>query len=158
MKKKLSDMVFQQINPPDEKIELTLNDLSNVLVRRLGLKRKESKANHSNMLLEFIKYKKHNIPLPVEKISQILQVSQSQAYEEIRKWRSIGLVEFVKIPSGQDFSKGYMLTANTTNRLIDKVEQSIKSFIRKTRRIGKDLDDLLMLEFARSSKTENKDN
>jgi predicted transcriptional regulator len=153
MKKKFSDMVFQQISPPDDKPDLNLDDLSDVLVRRLGLKRKESRANHSRMLLELMKYKKDNIPLTMDKISQILQVSQSQSYEEIRKWRSLGLIEFVKIPSGSDFIKGYMLTATTCNRLIDKVESSTKSFMRKTRRISKDLDDLLMLEMARSSKT-----
>ena len=153
-KKKLSDMVFQRIGPPDNKISLTAEDLSNVLVRRIGLKRKESRANHSQLLLEFLKYRKDNIPMSIEKISQILLVSQSQTYEEIRKWRTLGLVEFVKIPSGDGFLKGYMLTSNTANRLLDRVESATKGFMRKTRRIAKDFDDLLMLDMARAQRPE----
>ncbi len=148
-KKKLSDIVFQRIGPPDGKSELTAEDLADVLVRRLGLKRKESRANHSKLLLELIKFKKDNIPLPIEKISQTLAVSQSQTYEELRKWRTIGIIEFVKIPQGEGFVKGYMLTAPTVNRMLDRVESSTKSFFRKTRRIAKDFDDLLMLGMAR---------
>lgn len=152
MKKKLSDMVFSRVSPPDYKTDLSLEDLSHVLVKRLGLKRKESKARHAELLLELLKYKKDNIPLTIDKISQILQVSQSQTYEELRKWRSLGLIEFVKIPSGSDFIKGYMLSANTVNRLMDRVESSMKSFMRKTRRIAKDFDDLLMLGMARKER------
>lgn len=151
-KKKLSDMVFQRISPPDEKATLTTEDLSKVMVRRLGLKRKESRADHAMLLLELVKYRKDNIPVRIDKIAQILNVSQSQAYEEVRKWRTMGLVEFVKIPSGEGFAKGYMLTAPTLNRLLDKVESSIKGFMRKTRRIAKDFDDLVMLEVARAGK------
>lgn len=153
-KKKLSDMVFMRIEPPDSKINITTGDLSDALVRRLGLKRKESKANHSKLLLELLKYRKDNIPLSIEKISQVLTISQSQTYEEIRKWRTLGLLEFVKMPSGNDFIKGYMLTAPTVNRLLDRVESATKSFMRKTRRIAKDFDDLLMLEMARTMKPE----
>lgn len=156
MKKKLSDIVFQRVVPPDHKADLGVHDLSNVLVRRLGLKRKESRAKHHILLTEMLKYRKENIPLEIGKISQILEVSQSQTYEEIRKWRTLGLLEFVKIPSGMGFAKGYMLTAPTVNRLLDKVESSTKSFMRKTRRIAKDFDDLLMLEVARSSKDTEK--
>lgn len=151
-KKKLSDMVFQRISPPDSKLNLTTEDLSVVFVRRIGLKRKESRAQHAKLLLELLKYKKENIPLEIGKISKILCVSQSQTYEEIRKWRSLGLVEFVKIPAADGFVKGYMLTAGTANRLIDKAEASAKAFFRKTRRIAKDFDDLLMLEMARAEK------
>ncbi|MBI2971176.1 MAG: hypothetical protein HYY37_02010 [Candidatus Aenigmarchaeota archaeon] len=151
-KKKLSDMVFQRISPPDTKMDMTVEDLANVLVRRLGLKRKESKAQHAKLLLELLKYKKDNVPVSVEKIAQILAVSQSQTYEELRKWRSLGLVEFVKIPTGTDFVKGYMLSSNTVNRLMDRVESSMKGFMRKSRRIAKDFDDLLMLEMARREK------
>lgn len=154
MKKKLSDMVFQRISPPDTKTNLTVDDLSDVLVKRLGLRRKESRSKHSKLLLELLRYKKDNIPVSIEKISQVLGVSQSQTYEELRKWRSLGLVEFVKIPSGNDYVKGYLLTSNTVNRLMDKVESSMKSFMRKTRRIAKDFDDLLMLEIARGAKVE----
>jgi len=152
MKKKLSDMVFQRISPPDNKMSLTIDDLAAVLVKRLGLKRKESRAQHAKLLLELLKYKKENIPLSIEQISAVLGVSQSQTYEELRKWRSIGLVEFVKIPSGADFVKGYMISSNTVNRLMDHVESSMKAFMRKTRRIAKDFDDLLMLELTRSGK------
>lgn len=152
MKKKMSDMVFQRISPPDNKMDLTIDDLAHVLVRRLGLKRKESRAQHAKLLLELLKYKKENIPLTIQQMSSILTVSQSQTYEELRKWRSIGLVEFVKIPSGNDFIKGYMISSNTVNRLLDRVESTMKAFLRKTRRIAKDFDDLLMLEMARVAK------
>ncbi len=151
-KKKLSDIVFQRISPPDEKDSLTMDDLAHVLVKRLGLKRKVSKAQHGKLLLEMIKYKKDGLPLSIEKLSEILQVSQSQTYEEIRKWRTLGFIEFVKIPAGEGFVKGYMLTGNTVNRLLDKAESATKSFFRKTRRIAKDFDDLLMLEMARAGK------
>lgn len=160
----MSDIVLQRISPPDQKPDITVNDLSSVLVKRLGITRKESRARHAELLLEMFRYKKDNIPLSVEQISKILQVSQSQSYEELRKWRTLGLLEFVKIPSGSGFVKGYMITANTCNRLMDKVESSLKSFMRKTRRISKDLDDLLMLEIARASRepadtaAENQDN
>ena len=154
-KRKLSDMVFQRVTPPDGKSTLTPHDLSTVLVRRLGLKRKESRAQHANLLLELLKFRKENVPISIEKISQILSVSQSQTYEEIRKWRSLGLIEFVKIPAGDGFVKGYMITGQTVNRLLDKAEASAKSFFRKTRRIAKDFDDLLMLEIARSERGSN---
>lgn len=151
-KKKLSDIVFQRVSPPDEHDNLTMDDLAHVLVRRLGLKRKESRAQHSKLLLEMVKHKKDSMPMTIEKISQILSVSQSQTYEEIRKWRTLGLIEFVKIPAGEGFIKGYMLTGNTVNRLLDRAESATKSFFRKTRRIAKDFDDLLMLEMARAGK------
>lgn len=156
-KRKLSDIVFQRISPPDTKSALTPDDLSHVLVRRLGLKRKESRARHDKLLLELLKYRKENVPLSIEKISQVLQVSQSQTYEEIRKWRSLGLLEFVKIPAGDGYVKGYMLTGQTVNRLLDRVEASTKSFFRKTRRIAKDFDDLLMLGMARAEKGTNEE-
>jgi len=156
-KKKLSDIVFQRIEPPDHKKQVEIEDLSRVLVKRLGLKRKEGRANHSKLMLEFIKYRKDNIPLGFEEISKILGVSQSQTYEELRKWRTLGLVDFVRIPVGNDLSKGYMLTGNTVNRLLDKVESNTKSFLRQTRRIAKDFDDLLMLDMARKDKTIKKE-
>ncbi|MBS3055826.1 MAG: hypothetical protein J4473_00170 [Candidatus Aenigmarchaeota archaeon] len=151
-KRKLSDMVFLQIDPPDYKQEVNLEDLSHVIVQRLGLKRKQSKADHSKLLRELIKYKKDNVPVTLENIACILGVSQSQTYEEIRKWRTLGLIEFVKLSQGNDYIKGYMLGGNTTNRLLDKVESSFKSFIRETRRIAKDFDDLVMLDSARSQR------
>lgn len=154
MKKKLSDIVFQRVSPPDTKTDLGVDDLSAVIVKRLGLKRKESRAKHDKLLLELIKYRKDNVPVEIDKIAKILEVSKSQTYEEMRKWRTLGLIEFVKIPSGAGFTKGYMLTAPTVNRLLDHVESSTKSFFRKTRRIAKDFDDLLMLGVARASKTQ----
>jgi len=149
MKKKLSDMVFQRISPPDHLDNITHDIMADVWVRRLGLKRKESRANHAKLLLELLKYRKDNIPLTVDKISEILSISQSQTYEELRKWRSLGLVEFVKIPISSGFTKGYLLTANTTNRLLDRVESAMKAFMRKTRRISKDFDDLMTIWQAR---------
>ncbi|HLD83477.1 MAG TPA: hypothetical protein VI979_01325, partial [archaeon] len=47
------------------------------------------------------------------------------------------------------FTKGYLLTANTTNRLLDRVESAMKAFMRKTRRISKDFDDLMTIGQAR---------
>ena len=154
-KKKLSDIVFQRISPPDTNATLSPHDLYHVLVRRLGLKRKESRAQHDKLLLELLKYRKENVPVSIEKISQILSVSQSQTYEEIRKWRSLGLLEFVKIPAGDGYVKGYMLTGQTVNRLLDKAEASTKAFFRKTRRIAKDFDDLLLLGMARAERGTN---
>jgi len=154
MKKKMSDIVLHRVRPPDSKEELTIDDLSRVLVKRLGLVRKKSRADHPKLLRELIKYRKDNVPITIEKISEILGVSESQTYEELRKWRTMGLIEFVKVPSGDDFIKGYMLTGNTANRLLDRVEASLKSFMRQTRRIAKDFDDSLMLEIARASRTE----
>lgn len=151
-KKKLSDMVFQRVNPPDEKENLTPLDLANVLVRRLGVKRKESRADHAMLLVEMLKLKKENRPIAIEKIAQILGVSQSQSYEEIRKWRTLGIIEFVKIPIGEGFAKGYMLSGPTANRLLDKVEINFKSFVRRTRRIAKDFDDIMGLEAVRQNK------
>jgi predicted transcriptional regulator len=152
-KKKFSDMVFQRVSPPDDKPQITVEDLSNVLVRRLGVKRKESRADHANLLKEMIKFRRENIPIGIDKMAQLLGISQSQAYEEIRKWRTLGLLEFVKIPvSGGGFVKGYALTAPTCNRMLDKVEASFKAFMRRTRRIAKDFDDLAGLEVARAGK------
>ncbi|OYT56355.1 MAG: hypothetical protein B6U68_03515 [Candidatus Aenigmarchaeota archaeon ex4484_14] len=149
-KKRMSDMVFKNIHPPDYKKRLTIRDFSEVIVRRLGVKRKESKANHAKLLEEMLKMKRENIPISIGQVAEYLGVSESQAYEEIRKWRTLGIIEFVKIPVGTDFVKGYMLSATTVNRLIDKVESSFGAFIRRTRRISKDFDDVLQLELARA--------
>jgi len=59
------------------------------------------------------------------------------------------------MPAGDSYVKGYMLTGQTVNRLLDKAEASTKSFFRKTRRIAKDFDDLLMLGMARAEKGTN---
>ncbi|HEC91387.1 MAG TPA: hypothetical protein ENI51_00075, partial [Candidatus Atribacteria bacterium] len=60
-----------------------------------------------------VDFKKDNIPVTIEQIAGFLEVSQSQAYEEIRKWRTLGILEHVKIPQGINLIKGYMLTAST---------------------------------------------
>lgn len=147
-------MVFQRIAPPDEKANITTHDLCNVLVRRLGLKRKEGRANHAMLLHEMVKYRHENMPVAIDKIAQLLGVSQSQAYEEIRKWRTLGILEFVKIPQGAGFVKGYVLAGQTTNRLLDRVDASFKAFMRRTRRIAKDFDDMVGLEAARAGKAD----
>lgn len=151
-KKKLSDMVFHRVEPPDFKDEVTVDDLASVIVRRLGLQRKKSRANHGKLLVELINFKKNETPITIEKIASILGVSPSQSYEEVRKWRSMGLLEFSRSQAGFTQVKGYMLTGNTVNRLLDYVESSLKQFIRETRRIAKDFDDSVILEFARSEK------
>jgi len=153
MKKLSSDILLKAINPPDYKKNLSVNDLAEVIVVRLGLKRKVGRADHAKLLIELLKFRKDNIPIQIEQVAQILGVSVSQAYEEIRKWRTLGLIEFVKIPKGNDFIKGYIISASTVNRLVDKVESSINSFLRSTRRIAKDLDDIFMLEIVRKEKS-----
>ena len=151
-KKMYSDILLKPINPPDYKKDISLEEYAEIIVTRLGLKRKASKADHAKLLIELLKFKKDEIPIQIEQISQILGVSISQAYEEIRKWRTLGLLEFVKIKKGDSFIKGYILSANTVNRLIDRVESSLLSFVRSTRRIAKDFDDIFMLEFVRKEK------
>ncbi len=156
-KKKLSDIVLHRISPPDFKDEVTIDDLAKVMVRRIGLQRKKSRANHAQLLIELMKFRKENTPVTIQKISEILGVSISQTYEEIRKWRSLGLIEFTKVEMGFETMKGYMISAATVNRLIDHVESSLKSFLRETRRIAKDFDDNFMLSFARKEKTVNQE-
>lgn len=151
-KKMYSDILLKPTNPPDYKKEISLDEYAEIIVTRLGLKRKASRANHAKLMIELLKFKKDEIPIQIEQISQILGVSVSQAYEEIRKWRTLGLLEFVKIQKGSNFMKGYILSAPTINRLIDKVESSLISFVRSTRRIAKDFDDIFMLEFVRREK------
>ncbi len=148
-KKLISDIVLRNVLPKDDE-QLTSEILAEVLVVRLGLKRKKSAANHAKLLIELLKLKKKGIPVDIDEISKILGVSVSQTYEEIRKWRTLGILEFVRIPRGDSFIKGYMLSSSTVNRLLDKVESSLNSFLRKTRRIAKDFDDLFMLEIVRS--------
>jgi predicted transcriptional regulator len=153
MRKKHSDLVFQHINPPDHKTEVTVDDLAEVLVQRLGLKRKRSAAKHSTLLKELLKFKKEGVPISIEQISKILEVSQSQTYEELRKWRTLGLIEFVRQPSPDGaYIKGYMLSKKTVNRLLDRTESAFKSFMRETRRIAKDFDDVLGIASAREQK------
>lgn len=154
MKKAVSDILLKQVTPPDYKKNLSSKELSEVIVTRLGLKRKASRADHAKLLLELLSYKKENIPLPIEQMAKIMGVSNSQAYEELRKWRTMGLIEFVKLPNktGTDTNKGYILAAPTVNRMMDRLDSSLNAFMRETRRISKDFDDLFMLEFVRKEK------
>lgn len=156
-KKIMSDIVLKNVSPKDDE-QLTSEILAEILVTRLGLKRKKSVANHAKLLLELLKLKKKGVPVDIGEISRILGVSVSQTYEEIRKWRTLGILEFVSIPRGDSFIKGYMLSSTTVNRLIDRVESSISSFLRKTKRIAKDFDDIFMLEFVRSQNKQSGDN
>jgi len=153
-KKNISDIVLKNVFPTDDR-QMTSKELADIIVKRLGLKRKKSIADHGKLLLELLNYRKKGVPVSIDEISSILGVSISQTYEEIRKWRTMGILEFVKIPRGDSFIKGYMLSGSTSNRLLDKVESSINSFMRKTRRIAKDFDDIFMLEFVRSQNPEN---
>lgn len=154
MKKAVSDILLKQVTPPDYKKNLSSKELSEVIVTRLGLKRKASRADHAKLLLELLSYKKENIPIPIEEMAKIMGVSNSQAYEELRKWRTMGLIEFVKLPNktGTDTNKGYILAAPTVNRMMDRLDSSLNAFMRETRRISKDFDDLFMLEFVRKEK------
>lgn len=156
-KKKLSDIVLHRVSPPDLNDNVSLEDLAKVIVRRLGLQRKKSRANHALLLIELMKFKKENTPVSIDKIASILSVSVSQTYEEIRKWRSLGLLEFVHVPMGFENIKGYTLSEPTVNRLLDRVESNLKAFMRESRRIAKDFDDNAMLEYARHEKGEKSD-
>ena len=153
MKKKLSDIVLKNVNPPDFKAEISSADLAEVLVQRLGLKRKESAARHSHLLKYLLDNRRTNTPVRIEQIASTLNVSTSQAYEEVRKWRTLNLLslERVPTPSGESL-KGYVLTGTTVNQLLDKAHSSLQAFIRSTRRIAKDYDDQLAAEVARSAK------
>ncbi len=154
MKMKLSDIVLKNVNPPDYQTEVSTADLAEVLVRRLGLERKESAAHHAHLLKFLIDNRRMNTPVRIEQIANTLNVSTSQAYEEVRKWRTLNLVsqERVPTPSGETL-KGYVLTGTTVNQLLDKANSSLQAFIRSTRRIAKDYDDQLAAEVARSAKS-----
>ena len=153
MRKKLSDIVLKNISPPDYKKTIEIFDLAEVLVQRLGVKRKFSRANHAKLLKSLIYSKKINVPMDINDISKVLGVSISQTYEELRKWRTIGPIGMVKIEmEGNKQLKGYMLTGSTVNQLLDKVQSNLNAFIRKTRRIAKDFDDMIMMEATRKEK------
>ena len=89
-------------------------------------------------------------------IAKVLGVSLSQAYEEVKKWRSLSLLEVAKVPvqGTGELLRGYVLAGGTVNQLLDKVQSSANAFIRGTRRIAKDLDDQLAAEVARAAKKE----
>ena len=154
MYKKLADIVLKEANPPDYKASLSLDDMAEVLVQRLGLQRKVSRANHANLLKFLLHSRRTSTPLTIETIANVLNVSVSQSYEEIRKWRTLGLLEFVKIPvqGTNEFMKGYTLAAATVNQLIDKAQSHINAHIRRTKRIAKDFDDQISAEIARQGK------
>ena len=154
MKKKLADMVFKNVNPPDYKTVLTSDDLAEIVVQRLGLQRKKSRALHAKLLKFLLHSRKNNTPIDIETIAKVLSVSVSQAYEEVRKWRTLKVLEFVKVPvqDSNEYMKGYMLSGTTVNQLIDKAQSSTNAFFRSTRRIAKDFDDQIAAEAARDSK------
>jgi len=154
IKKKTSDIVLKNINPPDYKTVLSSEDLAEIVVQRLGLQRKLSRAKHAKLLKFLLHARRNNTPLDIETIAKVLDVSVSQTYEEIRKWRTLNLLEFVRVPvkdSGQ-FMKGYMLAGSTVNQLVDRATSSINAFIRGTRRIAKDFDDYISAEVAREAR------
>lgn len=155
MYKKLADIVLKEVNPPDYKVSLTLDDMSEVLVQRLGLQRKVSRANHAKLLRFLLHAKKNNTPLTIDTLAKVMEVSVSQTYEEIRKWRTLGLLEFVKTPvqgTQDQYIKGYTLAASTANQLIDKAQLHVNAQIRRTKRIAKDFDDQIAAEIARQAK------
>lgn len=154
MKKKLADIVLKNVNPPDYKTVLTTEDLAEILVRRLGLQRKHSRAKHAKLLKFLLHSRRNNVPVDIDTIAKVLEVSNSQAYEEIRKWRTIRILEFVKVPvrDTNEFMKGYMIAGSTVNQLIDRAQSSVNMFLRGTRRIAKDFDDQISAEAARDSK------
>ena len=154
MYKKLADIVLKEVNPPDYKLALTLDDMAEVIVQRLGLQRKVSRADHAALLKFLLHSRKTNTPIPIETIATVLKVSVSQSYEEIRKWRTLGVLEFAKTPvqGTSEYMKGYYLAAPTVNQLIDKAQSQINAHIRRTKRIAKDFDDQISTEIARQAK------
>ncbi len=153
MKKKISDIVLKNVNPPDYKSVLSSDDLAEVLVQRLGVQRKLSRANHAKLLKFLLHARKNNTPLDIETIARVLGVSVSQTYEEIRKWRTLHLLDFVRVQvkNSNHFMKGYMLSGTSVNQLVDKATSSINAFVRRTRRIAKDFDDYIAAEIAREA-------
>ena len=153
MYKRMADVVLKEINPPDFKTTVSSDDLAEILVQRLGLQRKVSMAKHAKLLKFLLHSRRNNTPIPIETIAKVLEVSLSQTYEELRKWRTLGLLTFVKMPvQGTDeFMKGYVLDGSTVNQLIDKAQSQINAFIRRTKRIAKDFDDQISAEAARQA-------
>jgi len=153
MKKKISDIVLKNVNPPDYKAVLSSDDLAEIIVQRLGVQRKVSQANHAKLLKFLLHARRNNTPLDIETIAQVLGVSVSQTYEELRKWRTLRLLEFVRVPvkDSDKLMKGYLLAGNSVNQLVDRATSSINMFIRQTRRIAKDFDDYVSAEAARKA-------
>jgi len=153
--KKMADVVLKEINPPDFKTTVSSDDLAEILVQRLGLQRKVSMAKHSKLLKFLLHSRRNNTPIPIETIAKVLEVSLSQTYEELRKWRTLGLLTFIKMPvQGTDeYMKGYILDGSTVNQLIDKAQSQINAHIRRTKRIAKDFDDQVSAEIARQAQS-----
>ncbi len=139
----MPDMVFRDADPPEG---YGVRELADTIVFRIGVKRKKSMADHGKLLLEMLRYRKSMLPIDVDEIAKILGVSKPQAYDEIKKWKDLGLVEVVSVPYADSHIRGYMLTAHTINKLIDRIESRARSFIKKTRRLAKELDDYLAVE------------
>ena len=156
MKRQLNDILLKNVQPPDYKTSISSADLADVLVRRLGLQRKSSHAKHAELLLWLLQRCKEQVPVTMEQMARVLGVSVSQAYEELKKWRSLSLLEVAKVPvrGSSELMKGYLLAGGTINQLLDRVQSSANAFIRATRRIAKDLDDQLSAEVARAAKKE----
>ena len=138
MKSRLIDIQLKNVLPPDYKASVSSADLADVLVRRLGLQRKSSQAKHAELLLWLLQRAKENVPVSIEQIAKVLGVSLSQAYEEVKKWRSLSLLEVAKVPvqGTGELLRGYVLAGGTVNQLLDKVQSSANAFIRGTRRIA----------------------
>lgn len=154
MKKKMADIVLKNAQPPDYKAVLSSDDLAEIIVQRLGLQRKKSMSNHARLLKFLLKLKRDETPTDIQTIAGQLQVSVSQAYEEMRKWRTLNILEFVRVPvqGTKEMMKGYLLGGATVNQLIDRVQASLNAFIRGTKRIAKDFDDQISAEIARDSR------
>ena len=132
------EIVLRDVESPGD-----AEGMASAFVARLGFSRRKSSAKHEKLLMELMKMRKKNIPLSIDEIARIMGVSKQQAYHELKKWKDLGLVESVKIPAGDSYMKGYMLSAPTLNRAVDKLEYRLKAFVRKTRMMAKELDDFL---------------
>lgn len=139
-KRNLSDIVLQQIKAPEYIEDFSIDKLADILIRRLGIKRKESKANHKKFFLELLK---ERYPIPFIDVSRILGVSQSQTYEELRKWRTLGLVKFSNVvDENGNKRKGYALVTNDMKKLIDIVRDVLNKFMNETEEIALNFEKL----------------
>ena len=127
-KRNVSDIMFQQIKAPKYKEDMSVDVLGDILIKRLGLKRRESKAKHKELLKKLIDSEK---PLSFEDVKETLGVSQAQTYEELRKWRTIGILKFV-----YHGDRGYVLVSKNMAELIEKVRKEINTFLDETKNIA----------------------
>ena len=65
MKSRLIDIQLKNVLPPDYKASVSSADLADVLVRRLGLQRKSSRAKHATLLLWLLQRAKENVPVSI---------------------------------------------------------------------------------------------